>query len=156
LNARNALLLFVAMAAPLAGCTLQAQGPAVEYVWTRTPGVVFVVVRPSMEVGKTYPVVNDGSGNTVDPRSAYLVMCDARRSDGMHCDLATEASIKRLSYTPSTAASAPALDVPVGSIVDFTEKHTYDTTATASTPPQAPPPPPPPPQAPAPPTGAKK
>jgi hypothetical protein len=160
MNLRSVLVV-TALAAPLVGC-VQPQGH-VEYVWTRTPGVVFVVVHPTKDEGKTYPVAtNAGNDNPVDPRSDYVLLCDARHEDGMHCDVASEAGIRRFSYTQSGVSSAPAIDGNVGTIPDATrtERTTHETeTAPAPPPPPASPPPPPPPPAPvapAPAPGGKK
>jgi hypothetical protein len=116
------------LAGGAAGCAPATITPHVEYVWTSTPGVVFVIVQPSKQAMKSYPVQNDvGSATPVDPRAWYLLVCDARKSDGMHCDIASEASIKRYSYTPSTVASGPSLDDGVGTLdnsihIEQTEK----------------------------------
>jgi len=136
-----------ALGLPLTGCGAAVQVASVDYVWTRTPGVVFVVVHPVKLVAKRYPSQVDGSGKEVDARSEYVLLCDARKSDGMHCDVATEAGTRRFSYTPNTAASAPAIDLPVGSIGDSYRFEEHERMVPAAAPPasSSPPPPPPPP-----------
>jgi hypothetical protein len=151
-------LVLGALAAPLTGCGGPAQSARVTYEWTRTPGVVFVVVHPVKEERKLYPSMTDpGTGSIVDPRAEYVLLCDARRADGMHCELASEAGVRRYSYTPKTVASAPVIELPVGSIpgnVERVEERAAPEPAAAQAPPAPPAPPPPPPPAPGP--GGKK
>ena len=147
-----AVLALAALAASVGGCAT-TQGAAVDYVFTRTPGVVFVVVHPTQLERKQYPTQTDGPGNTVDPRAEYVLLCDARTGDGMHCEVATEAGARRFSYTPHTTASGPTIELPVGSIPDGIQK-VEPAPVAAPVPPPPPPTPPPPPPPPAP--GGKK
>ena len=105
---------------PLVGCGAAVPAAApVDYVWTRTPGVVFVIVRPAPLTGKRYPVTPDqGSGQPVDPHAEYVLACDARSPEGMRCEVASEAALRRYSYTPNPVTSAPAMDQNVGELVD--------------------------------------
>lgn len=147
------ILAAAALGLPLIACGGALESPRISYVWTRTPGVAYVVVHPTALERKQYPAALDiGSNNVVDPRSEYVLLCDARRTDGMHCDVAYEAAVRRFSYTPAAASAAPAMEENVGTLVDLNIVHTA---------PSAAPPPPPPPPAPVvvpppPPAGGKR
>jgi hypothetical protein len=122
----------------------------VQYVPTRTAGVMFVVVRPSTSSTKRYAEVQEpGDGVTVNPDSNYLLICDARRPDGMHCEMATEVALRKFSATPPAGAGAPTIDEGIGTVPDISIEHKTTPQGNESAGP-APPPPPPPPAPPAP------
>ncbi|HEY1691628.1 MAG TPA: hypothetical protein VGG39_05685 [Polyangiaceae bacterium] len=136
-----AAFLLAPLAAPVAGCGASIETPHVGYVWTHTPGVAYVVVQPSITERKPYPAAQDpGSGNVVDPRSWYLLLCDARRPDGMHCDVTYEAAVRRFSYTPAVASAAPPMEDDVGVLADVQSVVHAQTATAASGPPMMPPP----------------
>lgn len=158
----KALLSLLALGA-VAGCGGALTRSPVTYVWTRTPGVVFVVVHPEKPHDHLVATL-DASGKPVDSRADYLLLCDGRKGDGMHCDLATEQAVKRYSYAPAAGAAGATIEEPIGSIpteADILERQVHPAPEAAPPPPLpvAPPPPPPPPAAsaaPAPPAGGKK
>ncbi len=92
----------------------------VTVVATRTPGVSFVVVRPTadrMHAGATR--TQPGDNSKVNGSSWYVLLCDARPVDGMHCAVPTEAALARYSYTPNVGNAAAPIDQGVGTLADF-------------------------------------
>jgi hypothetical protein len=92
----------------------------VTVVATRTPGVSFVVVRPwadQAHAGATR--MQPGDGSKVNASSWYVLLCDARPADGMHCAVPTEAALARYSYTPNVGTATAPIDQGVGTLADF-------------------------------------
>jgi hypothetical protein len=143
------LSLFVPLIA--LGCAQARLFEPVTVVTTRTPGVSFVVVRPLVQQGRGTARQQPGDGKQVDANSWYILMCDARPADGMHCVVPTEASLARYSYTPITGNAAAPIDEGVGTLADIStniskEKDKDDASSSVppSSAPAAPLPPPPP------------
>jgi hypothetical protein len=138
----------------LIGCTQQQLVEPVTVVATRTPGVSFVVVRPTVTPGhQNTSRVQPGDNAAVNGASWYVLLCDARPADGMHCFLPTEAALSRYSYTPTSGVAPAAIDQGVGTLADFSTHLSRDKDdaehAPAATPaPAEPSPPPAPPPAP--------
>jgi hypothetical protein len=170
-------LAFFALAAPLvgalSGCGAAMVGAPVHYIATRTAGVMFVVVHPDTPATKHYVELKQpGDDAKVHPDSEYLLICDGRKAEGMHCDMATEATLSRFSATPAPTGSVPVIDEGVGTVPDINIQH-RTTPAEASSagpstsapagsgsaaalPPPPAPPPPPTPAAPAAAAGGRK
>jgi len=110
--------LFGALA--LVGCTQQQLVEPVTVVATRTPGVSFVVVRPTVSPGhQNTSRVQPGDNAAVNGASWYVLLCDARPADGMHCFVPTEAALSRYSYTPTAGVASAPIDQGVGTLADF-------------------------------------
>jgi len=102
------------------GCAPTDLVAPVTVVATRTPGVSFVIVRPKSTVGHhTASRLQPGDNSKVNNASWYMLMCDARPVDGMHCSIPTEAALARYSYTPATGVAAAPIDQGVGTLSDF-------------------------------------
>ncbi len=147
--------LFWALA--LIGCTQQQLVEPVTVVATRTPGVSFVVVRPNINQGhQKTSRVQPGDNAAVNGSSWYVMLCDARPADGMHCFVPTEAALSRYSYTPTSGIAAAPIDQGVGTLSDFSTHLSRDKDDNELAPPAASAPPPPivPPAAPTPPPAA--
>ena len=131
---RMGLLLFCAMGV---ACTRVAPMAPVTVVHTRTPGVAFVVVRPTAKSMEATKRVQPHDGKPIDPTSQYILLCDARPVDGMRCSIPTEASIARYSYTPRSSNAAVPVDEGVGTLADLSthvsrEKEPEDNAAPAA------------------------
>ncbi len=116
----------------------------VTIVATRTPGVAMVIVRP--QVSKTSR--SDG----VDRTAEYVLLCDGRPADGMHCDVMPEVGSDRRSRGVVPTAAASPVDEGVGTLTDFSVRYSGDEAVAhgapasgpgASPPGDAPPPAPP-------------
>ena len=101
----------------VAGCGAQNIGfrDPIDVVRTRTPGVAFVVVHPEFSTNQRQPqVFTQADGTEVRADSAdYILVCDARPADGMHCAVAREVAVERTSAAPQVKRAAVA-DVGVG------------------------------------------
>jgi hypothetical protein len=130
----------------LIGCTQQQLVEPVTVVATRTPGVSFVVVRPNINQGHEKTTrVQPGDNAAVNGSSWYVLLCDARPADGMHCFVPTEAALSRYSYTPTSGIAAAPIDQGVGTLSDFSAhlSRDRDKDENEPAPPAAPTPPPP-------------
>jgi hypothetical protein len=128
------------MTAACAPAVVAVVGPAT-YVPTRTPGVMFVIVHPLPSGMRQYPVVPQPADSTaVHPSAEYILICDGRRGDGMRCEIATEATLRKYSYGPQPTANGPNLTTGIGGLgelPDITIKEPAQ--VPASTPSLAPP-----------------
>lgn len=114
----------------LLGCVPTQQQPAVVLVPTRTAGVAFVIVRPSVrERAGTSQRVQAANGKRIGPNSQYVLLCDGRAADGMHCELPVEAAVERYSYTPRTGRAAAPIDQGVGTLADISTHLSKDRAA---------------------------
>ena len=104
----------------LCGCGARAVGSAqpVTVVATRTPGVAMVIVRPSF--------TKDSSRGGVDRQAQYVLLCDGRAPDGMHCETVSEVSRDRRSRGVMPDRPAPIVDEGVGTLSDFSIRHSGD------------------------------
>ncbi len=94
------------------GCVPRATVGRVEIVPTHTPGLAFVVVRPSVVRRRDALPAQGG----VERSSEYILLCDGRPVDGMHCAIASEVAQQRLSYHPTNVAADAPVNHPVGSL----------------------------------------
>jgi hypothetical protein len=112
--------------------------PPVMYAPTHTAGIMFVVVRPRPNPTTKYPLHREpGSSLTASPSSEYILICDARPVDGMHCDLASEAALSRYSYTAGEAKASAPIDEGVGTLGEWAAPSAAASASAA--PPAAPP-----------------
>ncbi|HVU05153.1 MAG TPA: hypothetical protein VHE30_25565 [Polyangiaceae bacterium] len=144
--------------------TLPGCGPAVvplnpvTVVATRTPGVSMVIVRPVSD-----RMTERGQ---IDRRSEYVLLCDGRGADGMHCAIMPEVGGDRRSRGVVPDQPAPQVDEGLSTLADIQISSTAEGSVAHGTvvappassgtpppasgpPPAAAPPPPPPPAAPA-------
>jgi hypothetical protein len=109
---------YVVGALALAGCgvppppVVVAPPPPkpVTVVETSTPGVAFVIVSPQ--------ITRDVSSWAEHEKLArqYILLCDGRPADGMHCEIPTEAAIARISQHPKVGPAKEPLDIGLGII----------------------------------------
>jgi hypothetical protein len=97
------------------GCGPDATKPAVTYVPTHTPGLKYVVVSHS-------GLADDfGSRGNFSRSSDYLLLCDGRPAEGMHCAIPPEVGM-RASLGPTAAAPAPVPEM-VGALTGSMDDH---------------------------------
>jgi hypothetical protein len=104
------LLLSAACSAVLAGCGPQVNSPLVTYVPTHTPGLKYVVV--------SHPGMHDeyGSHNRFSKTSQYILLCDGRPVDGMHCAIPPEVG-QHESAGPTVLRAREPVPEMVGALV---------------------------------------
>src|SRR5687767_1921251 len=95
----------LALASVGCGAAVQQRQP-VTVVPTYTPGVAMVIVRPTIS--------KSSDSRAVDRAAEYVLICDARGADGMHCDIAPEVARDRLSRGVMPPGPAPGVDEGVG------------------------------------------
>lgn len=119
---RTAFALACVATVGIAGCGPIELRKPVTVVRTSTPGVAYVMVQPVTQFDRDDP---DPVLGETDRNSDYILLCDARRGDGMRCSVASEASLSRFSehrsvvkegatFNAGTAVDAAA-DVRTGS-----------------------------------------
>lgn len=99
------------------GCVPTMPGPKFTVVPTKTPGVVFVIVHPKMaKQDAAIPgVTQPGNDKKVGSDADYIMLCDGRPVDGMHCDMLTEAALARFTYHPAQGNAPTAVDEDIAS-----------------------------------------
>lgn len=100
------------------GCNKHVIEDPVTVVQTRTPGVAFVIVRPYIK-GSSSDVQQSRDGRGVDPESQYILMCDARRPEGMQCRIPPEAALEKHSIGRQSEQPAAPIDQGVGTLADI-------------------------------------
>jgi hypothetical protein len=90
----------------LGGCVPQVIFPPVTYVPTHTPGLKYVIVRHS---ALTDPY---GSEGTFSKSSDYVLLCDGRGIDGMHCSIPPEVGLH-----VSVGPNLPQAPTPVPTLI---------------------------------------
>ena len=112
---RTMTLVFSAIA--LLGCTpppaqvtpLVPPTPRITIVPTHTPGVSFVIVRPS-------PDKDTPTNMYAKLEREYVLLCDGRPADGMHCAVPQEAALARVSEHPRVGAAKSSIELWLGKI----------------------------------------
>ena len=69
---------------------------------------MFVVVHPKFP--ENAQGITLSNGDRVAPGSDYLLICDGRPTSGMRCEVATEAAMQRMSFTPKTGNASSPVD----------------------------------------------
>jgi hypothetical protein len=89
----------------------------VTVVATRTPGVAMVIVRPSF---------SKSASGELDRTAEYVLLCDARGPQGMNCEVVSEVSRDRRSRGVMAGVPAPVVDEGIGTLSDFSVRHSGD------------------------------
>ena len=114
--ARAAKTSFFAALVFAPACRPHLFGPTT-IVPTATPGVAYVIVDPWLgSTGSKKSTFTQGDGLVIDADEAqYILLCDARPVDGMHCELVKEVAKQRESYTATVPRASASVDAAIGS-----------------------------------------
>ncbi len=133
-NRQGATIASVMVAtAGLTGCGPIELRKPVTVVRTSTPGVAFVMVQPVTQFDRDDP---DPVLGETDRNSDYILLCDARRGDGMRCTVASEASLSRFSEHRSVVKEGTTFNA--GIAADAAADVRTGTEGAASSPPAPP------------------
>jgi hypothetical protein len=84
---------------------------------------MFVVVHPSTTSQMPSDVTQPGDGTRIHRSSSYILLCDGRKGDGMRCEVANEAALRRYSYAPSSQSGGPDIKEGIGTVTDVSVRH---------------------------------
>jgi hypothetical protein len=108
----------------------------VTVVSTRTPGVALVVVRPFYTKNSTT--------DAIDRTSQYVLLCDGRPADGMHCGVMPEVGTDRISRGVPPSGAVPVIDEGIGTLSDLQLRYSQEGTSSGAVAKDLPTPPAPP------------
>jgi hypothetical protein len=99
----------------VSGCAPAPMAPAITFVGSTTPGLKYVVVHPRGQKSRE-DRIRYKDGTSISRASDYIVLCDARPADGMHCDIPPEIGTNVISKNPTPRPPGYETDLGVGTL----------------------------------------